>query len=85
MVLVMVEMSPKVNMMTIKKVKPRVALSVSLYEGVCDLLEHDSVYPTSQCWTIEYMRPAHIARGMLISGLMASSAIEGNIPVAEKQ
>jgi hypothetical protein len=31
MVLVMVEMSPKVNMMTIKKVNPRVALSVSDY------------------------------------------------------
>jgi len=30
MVLVIVVMSPKVNMMTIKKVKPRVALFVSL-------------------------------------------------------
>jgi hypothetical protein len=27
----------------------------------------------------------YIARGMLISGLMASSAMDGSIPVAEKQ
>jgi hypothetical protein len=33
----------------------------------------------------EKPRSTYIARGILISGLMASSAMEGSIPVAEKQ
>jgi hypothetical protein len=45
MVLVMVEMSPKVNMMTIKKVNPRVALSVSDFASKYARTAHLSMTP----------------------------------------
>ena len=88
MVLVMVEMSPKVNMITIKKVNPRVALSVSDYASKYARTAHLSMTPYTLFVSNvlpDKTEATYIARGMLISGLMASSAMDGSIPVAEKQ